>query len=68
MDTEYAPEITYPDTTCRTCRTMIQWIACPTGGWWAHAEHPADGHDAEPAADLDSSAAQHEDKRTKLND
>jgi hypothetical protein len=35
---------------CRTCVTPIAWIDCPTGGWWAHAEHPADNHDAIPGA------------------
>jgi hypothetical protein len=37
-------------TTCRTCVTPIAWIDCPTGGWWAHDTHPADEHDALPAA------------------
>lgn len=40
-------------TTCRTCVTPIAWIDCPTGGWWAHDEHPADEHDAVPAAWVD---------------
>ncbi|MYT26088.1 hypothetical protein GTW69_38460 [Streptomyces sp. SID7760] len=34
---------------CQHCRTQIQWIDCPTGGWWAHDDHPADDHDAEAA-------------------
>lgn len=33
---------------CATCETPVGWIDCPTGGWWAHATHPADGHDAQP--------------------
>ncbi|MFJ6559919.1 hypothetical protein ACIQMV_08560 [Streptomyces sp. NPDC091412] len=35
---------------CRVCVTPIGWIECPTGGWWAHSQHPADGHDAVPGA------------------
>lgn len=35
---------------CFTCGTAIEWIDCPTGGWWAHDQHPADGHDARPGA------------------
>jgi hypothetical protein len=31
---------------CMTCESFIRWIDCPTGGWWAHEIHPADGHDA----------------------
>jgi DNA-binding CsgD family transcriptional regulator len=31
---------------CTTCGQPCGWIDCPTGGWWAHASHPADGHDA----------------------
>ncbi|MFF6940428.1 hypothetical protein [Streptomyces lavendulae] len=38
----------YPST-CQHCGTPATWIDCPTGGWWAHDDHPADGHDAEPA-------------------
>ncbi len=26
------------DYRCRTCKTSIWWIECPTGGWWVHAE------------------------------
>jgi hypothetical protein len=37
-------------TTCRTCVTPIGYIDSPTGGWWAHEQHPADEHDAVPAA------------------
>lgn len=32
--------------TCTTCGQLCGWIDCPTGGWWAHQDHPADGHDA----------------------
>ena len=35
---------------CRACVTPIAWIDCPTGGWWAHDQHPEDGHDAIPGA------------------
>ena len=31
---------------CEVCRNEIEWIDCPTGGWWSHWEHPADDHDA----------------------
>lgn len=34
-------------TACRRCGGPAEWIDCPTGGWWAHDVHPADGHDAE---------------------
>jgi hypothetical protein len=37
-------------TRCRTCVTPIGFINCPTGGWWAHEQHPADEHDAIPGA------------------
>lgn len=40
-------------TTCRTCVTPIGYVDCPTGGWWAHDQHPADDHDAIPAAWVD---------------
>lgn len=33
---------------CAVCETPIEWVACPTGGWWAHHPHPGDGHDAQP--------------------
>lgn len=33
---------------CAQCEGPLGWITCPTGGWWSHREHPADGHDAEP--------------------
>jgi hypothetical protein len=33
---------------CAVCDTSIEWVACPTGGWWAHHNHPEDGHDALP--------------------
>ncbi|WP_306364621.1 hypothetical protein [Nocardia sp. CC227C] len=32
--------------TCTTCDGAINWIECPTGGWWAHEAHPVDHHDA----------------------
>jgi hypothetical protein len=31
---------------CQRCGTQIDWVDCPTGGWWAHRDHPADDHDA----------------------
>lgn len=38
---------------CVTCGGLIEFLD-PTGdglaSWWAHAEHPEDGHDAYPAA------------------
>lgn len=34
---------------CSHCGAAIDWIECPTGSWWAHRIHPADGHDAHPA-------------------
>ncbi|MGW2721374.1 hypothetical protein [Streptomyces sp. NPDC001492] len=46
-DTTAASE---PRTLCRTCVTPIAYIDAPTGGWWAHDTHPADGHDAVPGA------------------
>lgn len=33
---------------CRVCDGALWWRSCPTGGWWVHGEHPADGHDALP--------------------
>lgn len=39
-----------PPRLCRHCLGRIEWIDCPTGGWWAHDVHPADDHDADPAA------------------
>jgi hypothetical protein len=38
-------------TLCKRCQTKIGWVECPTGSWWAHEVHPADGHDAEPPDD-----------------
>lgn len=32
---------------CTVCQHDAHWIECPTGGWWAHAVHPADHHDAD---------------------
>ncbi|MDH6610253.1 hypothetical protein M2164_005888 [Streptomyces sp. SAI-208] len=37
-------------TNCRVCVTPIAWVDCPAGGWWAHNQHPEDGHDAIPGA------------------
>lgn len=34
------------DQFCETCLAPIRWVSCPTGGWWAHVDHPSDGHDA----------------------
>ncbi|WP_186818731.1 hypothetical protein [Nocardia ninae] len=33
-------------TQCEDCGGRINWLAAPTGGWWAHSAHPADNHDA----------------------
>ncbi|MFB7359693.1 hypothetical protein [Streptomyces gardneri] len=33
---------------CTNCETPVHWIDCPTGSWWAHETHPANGHDADP--------------------
>lgn len=33
---------------CRTCDRTIGYTDSPTGGWWRHDQHPADGHDAVP--------------------
>lgn len=42
--------------TC-SCGASVQWQSCPTGGWWRHDEHPADGHKAtalyDPPEDVD---------------
>ncbi|WP_203236553.1 hypothetical protein [Nocardia panacis] len=42
---------------CENCGASITWIACPTGGWWTHDNHPADNHDAitqvQPPEDVD---------------
>jgi hypothetical protein len=40
----------HPEATCQHCSGAIEWVDCPTGGWWAHAVHPADHHDAIPFA------------------
>jgi hypothetical protein len=39
---------TQPSMVCINCETPVGWVDCPTGGWWAHEQHPADGHDADP--------------------
>lgn len=36
--------------TCTICQQPICWVDCPTGGWWRHDQHPADGHDADAVA------------------
>jgi hypothetical protein len=46
---EVDPDVT-STSACGICKGAVGWIDCPTGGWWAHAEHPADGHDAQPVA------------------
>jgi hypothetical protein len=33
--------------TCLACDGIVMWIDSPTGGWWAHVDHPDDGHDAD---------------------
>ncbi|MFF4327246.1 hypothetical protein ACFYZT_12055 [Streptomyces sp. NPDC001591] len=43
---DYRPAI--EEARCIRCAGVIRWIACPTGGWWAHDTHPADHHDAAP--------------------
>lgn len=40
-----APEPSHVDY-CNPCGELIEWVDCPTGGWWAHWVHPDDGHDA----------------------
>ncbi|MGY1896171.1 hypothetical protein [Nocardia gipuzkoensis] len=45
-------------TQCEGCGNRINWIECPTGGWWAHETHPDDNHDAvtslHPLEDMNS--------------
>lgn len=38
---------------CMACGCRIEWIECPTGGWWAHLIHPVDEHDAKPVTQED---------------
>jgi hypothetical protein len=43
---------------CEVCQQDCRWIDCPTGGWWAHNQHPMHiDHDAEipwqPLQDMD---------------
>jgi hypothetical protein len=33
---------------CGVCGGRIEYYDSPSGSWWAHSEHPADGHDALP--------------------
>lgn len=52
--------------TCTVCGQQATWTDCPTGGWWTHDAHPADGHDAQAdEADLRAEITQ---LRTKLAD
>lgn len=44
-----AMEVDLPKGVCAVCQQPMQWIQCPTGGWWAHVVHPVDNHDAEDA-------------------
>lgn len=32
---------------CIHCGQPCYWVDCPTGGWWAHVQHPQDDHDAD---------------------
>ena len=32
---------------CNACGVALIWQECPTGGWWYHALHPTDEHDAQ---------------------
>lgn len=41
-------DYTGPYSTCRHCYASIHLLRSPSGEWWAHNRHPADGHDAEP--------------------
>ncbi len=34
---------------CRVCGNRIEFYDSPSGSWWSHLEHPADGHDALPS-------------------
>lgn len=42
---------------CVVCAEAIWWQSCPTGGWWVHERHPADGHDAVDFVELQTRAA-----------
>lgn len=35
-----------PQPVCETCSGPVDWIDSPSGAWWAHWNHPEDGHDA----------------------
>lgn len=37
---------------CEECKQPIGWVAAPTGGWWAHVDHPTDDHPAVPSDDV----------------
>lgn len=49
---------------CAVCQQTCEYIDCPTGGWWAHLTHPADGHDADPWARQDAN----DEARSQLTD
>lgn len=44
------PHLDYSEM-CKNCGGRIQWVECPTGGWWSHEVHPEDDHDANPEQD-----------------
>lgn len=46
--------------TCGECGGIIIWVECPTGGWWAHKNHPDDNHGAK-GPDVDESMDAHGD-------
>lgn len=39
---------------CAACGGLIGYVNAPTGGWWAHDQHPEDNHDAVPQSDRPS--------------
>lgn len=39
---------------CAVCSTPIEWVYCPTGGWWSHLIHPADEHDGAPSPAIEA--------------
>lgn len=45
---ELAPDRATRFTECRACGQPAEWLDSPSGGWWAHLHHPADGHDVDP--------------------
>lgn len=32
---------------CTICHEAMEFLSSPSGSWWAHLVHPADGHDAQ---------------------